>query len=173
MQAAGYERHEAALIPDDPIAKALQSFPYGLFVVGSLHGDRAASIVANWATQLSFKPPLVGIAIESDSRMRDYIEESNVFSLNLLPAGSKETAKAFIKPADSRGSTLNGRSFAISSNGTPFLTDARASLACRVTDNVAVGDHTLFIGRVEEAVIHDEGEVLTLKETGWQYKRKG
>ena len=78
-------------------ARVMELIPYGLYVVGSLNGTVPATIVANWVTQVSFSPPWVAIAVEADSRMREYIGRSGLFSVNILPSGGRDLAKAFLK----------------------------------------------------------------------------
>lgn len=153
-------------------AKVLQRIPYGLYVVGSLHDLKPVTMVANWVTQVSFAPPWVAIAVEDGSKMRRYIERSGVFCVNILPAGSISTAKAFLKGPEAQEGTIGGRGFERGSNGTPFLLDATASFECKVMHVVPVPDHVVFIGEVVDAVLRHEGSgALTLRETGWRYTR--
>ena len=153
--------------------RALQAIPYGLYVLGSLKGKTVATIVANWITQVSFRPPLIAVAIEDDSKMRLYVERSHFFSINILPAGGTETAKFFVKPVEPVANKINGKEFFLSSNGLPFLKDAVASLECRVVSTHSAGDHVIFVGEVTDSVAIVEGDALTLKETGWKYRGKG
>jgi flavin reductase (DIM6/NTAB) family NADH-FMN oxidoreductase RutF len=155
-----------------PVRSALQTIPYGLFVIGSHYEGGVATIVANWTTQVSFEPLLMAIAIEDKSKMQLYISKSKIFSINVLASGSKEIAKAFIKAADRVGNTINGREFTVSKHGTPFLKDAIACIECKVIDAHSTGDHILFIGEVVESLVNVEGNALTLKETGWHYERQ-
>ncbi len=156
----------------ETVGRVLQQIPYGLYVVGSLNGTVPSTIVANWVTQVSFAPPWVAIAVEEGSRMKEYIGASGFFSVNILPSGGRETAKAFLKGPEAAGTTIGGKKFEPAGNGTPFLVDASASFECRVMQTLAVPDHHLFIGEVVDAVLRREGAgVLTLSETGWRYKR--
>lgn len=154
------------------IAKALQRIPYGLYVVGSLRDGVPATMIANWVTQVSFHPPCVAIAVETDSKMRRYVEASGFFCVNILPAGSTLTAKAFLKSPEAEDATIAGRNFSRGRNGTPFLSEASAAVECRVLTSVATGDHVLFVGEVVDAALRQEGEgVLTLRDTGWRYTK--
>jgi flavin reductase (DIM6/NTAB) family NADH-FMN oxidoreductase RutF len=148
--------------------RALRQFPYGLYVIGASEEGSATTIIANWATQVSFSPPLVAIAIEADSRMRIAIERSGFFSINVLPSGAKRIAQAFANPVAAR----SGGEFSLAPHGTPFLSRASASIECAVRQTHTAGDHLVFIGEVLDAAVRGEGEVLTLKETGWHYKTK-
>ena len=152
--------------------RVLEHIPYGLYVVGSLNGPVPAAIVANWVTQVSFSPPWVAIAVEADSRMRSYIGRSGFFSVNILPAGGRDLAKAFLKGPEATGDTIGGKKFEAAKNGAPFLVDASASFECRVMHALEVPDHVVFIGEVVDALLRREGTgVLTLRETGWRYNR--
>ncbi|HTY58210.1 MAG TPA: flavin reductase family protein [Bacteroidota bacterium] len=152
--------------------RVLQQIPYGLYVVGSLNGTVPSTIVANWVTQVSFSPPWVAMAVEADSRMREYIRRSGLFSVNILPAGAREMAKAFLKGPEAAGGMIGGKRYEQAKNGTPFLVEASASFECRVMQTLEVPDHQVFVGEVVDAVLRREGtDVLTLRETGWHYSR--
>ena len=151
--------------------RALRAVPYGLYVVGSNTGGIVSTIVANWLTQVSFDPLQIAIAIEKDSTMRQQIEQSSVFSVNMLPAGGKDVAKSFLKASVPAGGAINGREYTLSKGGTPFLNDAHISIECTVVQTIPTGDHLLFIAEVTDAVVRQEGDTLTLKETGWRYSR--
>ena len=154
------------------VVRALRQIPYGLYVVGSLNEGNQATIVANWVTQVSFHPPCVAIAVEGDSKMKEYIESSSLFCVNILPAGSTTFAKAFLKGAEAMGNLVAGKPFTPALRGTPFLAEAAAAFECVVTSRLPVGDHIVFIGEVVDAVApKDRGDILTLRETGWKYSK--
>jgi flavin reductase (DIM6/NTAB) family NADH-FMN oxidoreductase RutF len=157
---------------DSARATVLERIPYGLYVIGSLNGKVPSTMIANWVMQASFHPPCVVVAVESDSRMHGYIRASGVFSVNILPAGGKETAKAFLKGPEAVGEEIAGFPFTCGEGGTPFLEAASAAFEARVTGETAAGDHTIFIGEVTDAAVFSRSDgVLTLKETGWRYTR--
>ena len=151
--------------------RALDQLPYGLYVVGSIGEQGVSTILVNWVTQVSFNPPLVAVAIESDSKMKKSISGSGYFSLNVLPSGAADTARAFARDPRTTTGTGGGNLFTLSSHGVPFLNDALSCLECRVVDSLGTGDHVTFIGEVTQAMTHRVGEALTLKETGWRYRR--
>ena len=160
------------MIDRETSGRALQQIPYGLYIVGSLNGGVPATIVANWVTQVSFSPPWVAIAVEAGSRMKEYIAASGFFSVNILPSGGRDMAKAFLKGPEAEGGTIGGKKFEGAKNGTPFLAGASASFECRVVQALDAPDHRIFIGEVVDAVVRREGkDVLTLRETGWRYKK--
>jgi flavin reductase (DIM6/NTAB) family NADH-FMN oxidoreductase RutF len=150
------------------VERVLEMFPYGLFVVGSMSQTSPVAIIANWATQVSFRPPLVMLAIEENSRMRTAIEESGIFSMSLLGAGETETAKKYARSPSQQ--SKEEPKLAISESGMPFAEEAAGWIGCRVVQTVSTGDHLTVVGEVLEAGGASDTDVLTLKETGWRYR---
>ena len=59
----------------------LWSFPSGLYVIGSRAGDRRNGMTANWVTQVSFEPKLVGVGIEKPALTHELISEGRSFTV--------------------------------------------------------------------------------------------
>jgi 3-hydroxy-9,10-secoandrosta-1,3,5(10)-triene-9,17-dione monooxygenase reductase component len=151
--------------------QVLSRIPYGIYVVGAREAGRPVTMIATWMTQVSFFPQLIALSVERDAHMRNCIAGSGYFSLNLLPAGSKGLAAAFLKPVESKGTTVGGHEYIEAPNGSPFLREASACIECRVTQRIPAGDHEIIVGEVVEARREKEGEVLTMRETGWNYQK--
>jgi flavin reductase (DIM6/NTAB) family NADH-FMN oxidoreductase RutF len=149
----------------------LSQFPYGIFVVGSRESGRPQVMIATWITQVSFFPQLIAISLEPDSNMAHGVRESGYFSLNLLPSDGKEIAASFLKTPEVTASSIGGHEYREALNGSPFLLEATASLECRVVHRSMTGDHELVVGEVVDACTNREGEVLTMRNTGWNYQR--
>lgn len=153
--------------------KALQLLPYALTIVGSPIGEHeVTAILANWVMQVSFDPPLLAVAVENSSRMNEAITKSSAFSVNILPQGGGDTARAFLKTSVSSGNSLHGQTYDTARNGAPFLHSACAALACSVQQSRQAGDHTVFIGEVVDATYRREGPALLLRDTDWKYWRE-
>ncbi len=160
---------------DNPVpdhSPVLRQFPYGLYLLGSSRNGHALVILANWVTQLSFSPPLIGIAIEIGSRMHQYISDSGFFSVNVLPEGGADLAKDFLKSQDPKDKRINGHPFSLARHGSPIIEDASSCLECRIVDSIETGDHTLFIGQVIQSQVNSVSPGMTLKESGLSYFKK-
>lgn len=155
----------------DVLRKVFESFPYGLFILGSRNGSKVSTSVVNWVTQVSFHPPIVAVSVEESSRMRKTIEDSGVFSLNTLRSGAIETAKALLKNSEPVGNTMNGKEFTLGGLGLPIFLDSASAIECNLKHSLHTGDHVIFVGEVVNAVFRHEGDVLTLRETGWKYAK--
>jgi flavin reductase (DIM6/NTAB) family NADH-FMN oxidoreductase RutF len=155
----------------ETLEQVFRSFPYALFIVVAGDRTRSSALVATWATQVSFHPPMIAIAIERPSALRTFVEGSKGLSVNFLPSGEKRSATPFLKAPISDGSSIGGLPLAFSADGIPLLPSSPASIVCRLAGTYEAGDHVLYTGEVVEAVVRSRGEILTLKETGWKYFR--
>ncbi len=151
--------------------EVLARMHYGLYIGASRHQDKAVAMIVTWVSQVSFFPQLVEISIENVSPLKECIQGSGFFSINLLPSGGKKLAASFLHQGKTGPGVINGRPFEPAANGSPFLTEASASIECIVTAHHESGDHTVFVGEVVDARTRRGGDVLSMKETGWNYQR--
>ena len=153
--------------------RVLWSMPSGLYVVGSRAGDRRNGMTLNWASQLSSKPKLLGIAVEKPAFTHEVIAEGRVFSLCIIDREDRAIVRKFTKPVevDAAASTLNGFAYRDGKTGAPILEQAVAYLDCEVRQDVDLGDHTLFVGEIVDAgfLKPEETPVLRMEDTRMNY----
>lgn len=150
---------------------ALRAINYGLYIVTSVHDGEYAAAGINWLTQASFDPPLVVAGIKADSETRSVVQRAGSFVVNVLGEDQADVAKAFFRPTVVEDGLLNGLPFRPApTSGAPVLADLPYWFEARVTDTVDRGDHTIFVGEVVGAGVHDDSVVpLVLRSTGMNY----
>jgi flavin reductase (DIM6/NTAB) family NADH-FMN oxidoreductase RutF len=153
--------------------RVLWSLPYGLYVVGSRHGDRRNLMTLNWATQVSFEPKLVGVGVEKAAVTHELIAGGGSFTLNTVAREDRAIVRKFTKPLAEgpEAGTLNGFAVHDGPTGAPVLDQAVAWLACEVRNPVDCGGHTFFIGEVVACGFQaDEAtDVLRMEDTRMSY----
>lgn len=153
--------------------RVLWSLPYGLYVVGSRHGDRRNGMTINWVTQLSFEPKLVGISVEGTAFTHELITEGGCFAISTIDREDRAIVRKFTKPVDvdPAGMTLNGFGFRDGLSGAPVLTQAVAWVDCALRQSVPCGGHTLFIGEIIDCGFQapEETPVLRMEDTRMNY----
>jgi flavin reductase (DIM6/NTAB) family NADH-FMN oxidoreductase RutF len=149
--------------------EALLMIPYGLFILGAAHGSTATAATVNWVTQASFAPPLVVVGIKKDSGSHALVKDSKVFSLSILGAGQKSIAGFFFRHVEPKDGKFGDIAFELGANGAPIISDAPASVECKVVGFYELGDHSVVVGEVTQANVKRASEALTMKETGWNY----
>ncbi|MDQ1509341.1 MAG: hypothetical protein QOG50_1185 [Actinomycetota bacterium] len=155
--------------------RVLWKMPSGLYVVGSTdRAERRNVMTLNWATQVSFDPKWIGIAVERDAFTHELIEAAGVFSLCIISREDRAIVRKFTKPVDVDldAHTLNGFAYLDGpATGAPVLAQCVAYVGGEVRQPVAVGDHTLFLAEVVNAafVQDEETEVLRMEDTRMNY----
>lgn len=153
--------------------RVLWTMPSGLYVVGSRAGERRNLMTANWVTQLSFEPKLVGVAVEQTAVTHQLIAEGRLFSLCLIDREDRAIVRKFVKPAeaDAATQTINGFPYVEKATGAPILAQSVAWIDCEVRQAVGTGGHTLFVGEVVDCgFVKDEATpVLRMEDTRMNY----
>jgi flavin reductase (DIM6/NTAB) family NADH-FMN oxidoreductase RutF len=141
--------------------KALGHFPTGVTVVtverepGKIHG-----MTANSFTSVSLDPMLILVCVDHRAKMLPLLEKKERFGVSVLKAGQEAISEYFAKgeQSDETEERLSIR-YRQTSSGIFVLENVLLQLTCRVVASHVAGDHTIFIGAVEDAETH-EGEPL-------------
>ncbi len=126
---------------------------------GELHG-----LTANAFTSVSLIPPLLLVCIDKKAESYPCFDESKVFTVNVLAADQEALSRRF---AVTGGDKFEGVSYKIGANAAPILDGALAYLECRVTQKIDGGDHTIYIGEIEQAETK-EGKPLLFFRGGYR-----
>ena len=143
--------------------KALYNLGYGLYVVCSRKGDKFNGQIANTVIQVTSEPPAVAVCINKTNLTHEFIEESRVFTASIL---SQDTPLSFIGNFGFKSGRdtdkLEGINYIMGETQAPIVTDnCLAYLEVRVTQELDVGTHTMFIGELVGADVLKEGEPMT------------
>lgn len=145
------ERHtDTRLQPLTPQAfrDVIGHFASGVTVIttsvdGTLHGTTASAV-----SSLSMEPPMLLIAMNRTSATGQAVLRSGAFAVNILGEGADVLAKRFASKGHDK---FDGVDVTLSDHGQPLLVDALAQLVCRVTQQVEVATHIVFLAEVHEA----------------------
>jgi flavin reductase (DIM6/NTAB) family NADH-FMN oxidoreductase RutF len=165
-------RHGDAMNQDEILRAIFERFPYGIFVVATNSGDDVYGILATWVMQVSFEPPLIAISVEKGGVFSEALKRSGLFSLSLVRSQDIRVAKGVLKA----GPVIEGSEvrddFVFSAEGVPALKESAGILTCRITHMHDSGDHLLIVAEATSGEPADLAEMMTLRETGWKYRRK-
>ena len=155
--------------------RVLWSMPAGIYLLGSVAGERRNLMTCNWVTQVATAPKLVAAAVDSGAYTAGLVRDGGVFCVSLLAREDRALARRFAKPAadDRPARTLNGVAYLDAPvTGAPLAAAALAWLDCRVVAEHDLGSHCLFLGEVVDAGA-PEGEgplaVLRMEDTRMSY----
>jgi flavin reductase (DIM6/NTAB) family NADH-FMN oxidoreductase RutF len=120
-------------------------------------------ITLAWHCPLSFEPLLYGIAVGKTRFSHDLIKESKVFAVNFIPHELKDKA---LYCGRSSGATVDkfeksGLTKEECDNiDCCRIKEASAILECEVITEFEAGDHTLFVGKVQNEINKDDKKRL-------------
>jgi len=143
--------------------KALHKLGYGMYVIGSRKGDKLNAQIANTVFQITSEPPTIAASINKKNLTHDFIKESKVFTASAL---CRATPLSFIGHFGFKSGRdidkLKGINYKIGETRAPIVIDnAVAYLEVKVTQEVDVGTHTIFIGEIVAAEVIKEEECMT------------
>jgi flavin reductase (DIM6/NTAB) family NADH-FMN oxidoreductase RutF len=133
-------------------------FATGVVVVTAVGPDGSlAGMTANSFTSVSLQPPLVSINVEHASDFHAVIAAVPRFAINVLATDQESLSRRFAGLGPDRFAGIGYRQ---TDRGVIALTGAIAVIECEVVDRLAVGDHTVVIGRVVGGEVHDGRPLL-------------
>jgi len=143
--------------------EALHKIGYGVYIVSSRSGDKFNGQIANAIFQITAEPPTIAISINKQNLTHEFISNSKVFSVSILV---KDTPLKFIGDfgfkSGRQGNKFEGVTFKTGKVGAPIVLDnTLAYLEAELIDQLEVGTHTVFVGKVVDAEILKPGEPMT------------
>jgi|SRR5215471_6463702 len=129
--------------------RVLSHFASGVTIVTTCDGDkRPTGLTASAFTSVSLEPPLVLVCIDHKSQSHAPLVEGGCFAVNILSVDQQALSRKF---ATTRLDKFDGVEFRLSELGLPIIAAAIAHLECVTVSTHVAGDHTILVGRVEEA----------------------
>jgi flavin reductase (DIM6/NTAB) family NADH-FMN oxidoreductase RutF len=135
----------------EDVSKATSEFAESVTVVTVKMNGKVNAMTAAWAIPVSHRPALVVVHIAPQRYTHDLIMEAKEFGLSVLAEDQME--------ASQHAGTVSGRKVdkfesgllkqkASKVIGTPVLEGCAATMECQLEKAIAMGDHTIFVGRV-------------------------
>src|SRR5512132_1310514 len=133
------------------VRAVMGDFLTGVTVVTSIDGDKPEGITVSALAPVSLDPPLVMVALDRGRFMTPTVARSKKFVVNVLAEDQQLLSDCFahapVKPGREEFCGASWRPGP--KTGAPILDDVMAWVECSVVETFSVGDHELFIGRVE------------------------
>ena len=140
-------------VTQDEFRAALSRFPSGVTVVTTRDSlERLYGITVSAFCSVSLDPPLILVCIEKTTGSHRALSESRAFVVNILAAGQQEVSEHFASLNDDKFTVVKYRQ---SGRGLPVLEDVAVNLECKLFAEHDGGDHTVFVGLVEEVHVHE------------------
>ena len=148
------------MVDSELFRQAWGRFATGVSVVTSIEsGGDVHGMTAQGICSVSMEPLLALVCIGHNRHSHEHISESRRFCINILNVDQQGIAEHFAMPPERRDASLD-IPLSFTERGAAIIDDSLASLDCRVVADHVAGDHTIFIGEVDEIRLTDGGDPL-------------
>jgi len=152
-------------IEKNELRRVMGHFATGVTVITSIRNSgEMHGLTANAFTSVSLIPPLLLVCIDKKAESYPCFDESKIFTVNVLASDQEALSRRF---AVTGGDKFEGVSYKVGANGAPILDGALAFLECKVTQKIDGGDHTIYVGEIEQAETK-EGKPLLFFRGGYR-----
>jgi flavin reductase (DIM6/NTAB) family NADH-FMN oxidoreductase RutF len=150
------------------LRQVMRRWATGVTVVTTGTGATRHGITVNSFTSLSLDPPLCLVCVDQKARSHEAIPAAGFFAVNLLAEGQEEHSQRFAGRRPELADPFEGLSVDQAPSGAPVFPDCLGYLDCSLYARLPGGDHTIFVGRVEHAVVLSDRPPLIFY--GGQYR---
>lgn len=134
------------LLDPRALRDAFGCFMTGVTVVTTLDADgKPLGFTANSFSSVSLDPPLLLVSIANKSINLEAFRSAKGFAVNILSERQKDISATFARPVEDRFAAVYWRHGPV---GAPLIAEVAAWFDCSMEQTLAVGDHTLLIGRI-------------------------
>jgi flavin reductase (DIM6/NTAB) family NADH-FMN oxidoreductase RutF len=147
---------------------ALAHWTSGVTVVTTCEGNKPIGITASSLTSVSLEPPRVLICVAKRLNTHGVIERSRIFAVNILAVEQLAWGMRFAGLIHELEDRFAGIDWTTAVTGSPILPGVLAWLDCRLAHAYDGGDHTIFVGEVEEARVDPKREPLLYYSRHWR-----
>ena len=139
------------------LRRVMSHFATGVAIITTRDVDgKPFGLTANALCSVSLDPPLLLVCVDKKAESHSAFARSGVFAVNILGHGHEDLSRRF---AVSGGDKFVDVAHRAGTTGVPVLEGVLGAVECRVIAEHDAGDHTIYIGEVEQLDAF-EGEPL-------------
>lgn len=153
------------------VQNALWKLLNPIAIVTGSHDGKMSGFIASWVTQVSFIPPLIMVATNPKHYTYELIAQSNAFAVNILRTDQSDLVDWFGKRSGKRVAKFESTPHEPGKTGSPLLKDCLACIECNVMWTKEAGDHVIVVGKIVDAIVKSDGDVL--RESRSMYAHSG
>ena len=140
------------------LRRVMGHFPTGVTVVTTVSkAGKLYGLTANSFTSVSLVPPLVLVCVDKRAESYPCFEESKCYTVNFLADDQEDLSRRF---ATTGGDKFEGVGYRMGANQAPILNGVLAYLKCKVVGAYDGGDHTIYVGEIEQAETREAKPLL-------------
>jgi flavin reductase len=142
------------MISSEKFKRGFRRLASGVSCVTTKWNGQQFGFVATSVSSLCNDPPTLIVCVNKTVSSHNPISESGILCVNVLCHGDEAIATLF-GDKKRRQSRFSGKGWTEMSTGAPVLREALVAFDCVVDTRVSYETHTIFIGRIVDALVRD------------------
>ena len=151
---------------NDLFKELMRRFAAGVTLVTFNENKKFGGLTVSSFCSLSMEPPLVLICIDRKIASHESLEKTDVFGVNICNSEQGKLAWDFASSKIDKNELIKSLPHTLTKLGTPLLEGCLATMECKITQKHDGGDHTIFVGQVEEGKFDENAEPLVYYGSG-------
>ena len=151
---------------NDLFKELMRRFAAGVTLVTFNENKKFGGLTVSSFCSLSMDPPLVLICIDRKIASHESLEKTDVFGVNICNSEQGKLAWDFASSKIDKNELIKSLPHTLTKLGTPLLEGCLATMECKITQKHDGGDHTIFVGQVEEGKFDENAEPLVYYGSG-------
>jgi flavin reductase (DIM6/NTAB) family NADH-FMN oxidoreductase RutF len=153
-----------------PLDPALGRIPSGIYILTLRHGDDSTGMLASWAMQAGFEPPMFTVAVRLGRYVVDWIADEAEVALNIVGESQKELLGHFGRGFKPGEWAFEDVPLVERSAGAPVLSEGVGYLDGQLRGAIDSGDHRIFLFEATAgALLGDEAPMTHVRKSGGHY----
>jgi flavin reductase (DIM6/NTAB) family NADH-FMN oxidoreductase RutF len=137
------------VVASDEFRRVLGHFATGVTILTTTDAEsRPTGLTVSAFCSVSLDPPQILVCVDHKSQSYPALRDGACFAVNILACEHEHVSRRF---ATTRLDKFDGVPWTPGRLGVPLIDGALAHLECRTMSRHIEGDHTILVGRVEEA----------------------
>lgn len=145
----------------------MAQFASGVTVVTTIQEGRPFGLTASAFASLSLEPPLLLVCLSKGVSAHKVIDETGIFAVNILSDGQLDVGMRFAGLQPGISDRFAGIDWTRGKTGAPILAGCLAWADCRVSNIFEGGDHSIFVGAIQDVNAVTSGEPLLYHNRRW------
>jgi len=151
---------------NDLFKELMRRFAAGVTLVTFNENKKFGGLTVSSFCSLSMDPPLVLICIDRKIVSHDSLENTDTFGVNICNSEQGKLAWDFANSKIDKNELIKSLPHTLTELGTPLLDGCLATMECKITQKYDGGDHTIFIGQIEEGKFDENAKPLVYYGSG-------
>lgn len=134
-----------------------RNISYGVYIITTMDGERPTGCTANSVMQVTSSPATIAISINHNNFTNGCIKKTNRFAISILAETSAPSIiGTFGFKSGKDTDKFNGISYEMKEN-LPVINDSCGYIICNVADKMETETHTVFLGKVIDGDVFNDG----------------